>query len=85
MKQQAISADKVVLVCSKCNSKKVLRAMRDELKERGARKRVRVQKTGCLGECGGDTNILVCPDNVMFTHVAPKDVPELLDTVCKSA
>jgi len=72
------------MVCTKCKSKKVMRVLRDELKERGVRKSVRIQRTGCLGECGDQTNILVSPDNVMFTDVSTKDVPDLLTRVLAS-
>jgi (2Fe-2S) ferredoxin len=69
----------VVLVCTQCKSKRVLKAVRDEINEQGLRKRVRVLKTGCLGACDNGPNVLVSNGKtVLYSGVKPADAPVLV-------
>jgi (2Fe-2S) ferredoxin len=71
--------ESVVLVCTECKSRKVLKAVREEVKERGMRKQVRVQKCGCLGACGDGPNVLVANGCCrLFSGVRPGDATEIV-------
>jgi (2Fe-2S) ferredoxin len=75
----------VVLVCTQCKNKKILKAVRDEVKDRGLRKRVRVLKTGCLGACDDGPNVLVSNGKtVLFSGVSPSDAPTLVSAASHS-
>ena len=69
----------LVLVCTECKSKKLLKAVRDEVKSQGLRKRVRVQKCGCLGACKNGPNVVVSNGkSVLYSGVGPGDAPALV-------
>lgn len=69
----------LVLVCTECKSKKVLKAVRDEVKCQGLRDRLRVQKCGCLGECKNGPNVVVSNGkSVLYSGVTTGDVPQLI-------
>ncbi len=48
---------------------------------RGWKGRVRVSHTGCMGLCARGPNVMVQPQGVWFSGVAPEDVPAILDEV----
>jgi len=69
----------LVLVCTECKSKKVLKAVREEVRDQGLRKRVRVQKCGCLGACNNGPNVVVSNGKtVLYSGVTPEDAPTLV-------
>lgn len=71
--------ESIVLVCTECKSKRVLRAVRDEVREQGLRKQVRVQKCGCLGACKEGPSVLVSNGRgLLFTDATPKDAPAIV-------
>jgi len=40
---------------------------------------VRVNKSGCLAQCGHGPMVVVYPENVWYAGVKPADVPEIVD------
>lgn len=43
------------------------------------RKRVKVVKTSCLGQCAAGPNIFISPDNIWYTFSSLADLHELID------
>src|SRR5581483_478065 len=48
------------------------------VKDAGFDKKLRVTKSGCLGQCGHGPVLALWPDNVWYAHVKRDDVPEIL-------
>lgn len=55
-------------------------AMKDLAKQHCGAVRVRVNKSGCLGQCGHGPMVAVYPENVWYAGVRPEDVAELVAT-----
>lgn len=58
--------------------------LKNMIKERGLRGRVRVSKAGCLNRCEDGPNIMVFPDNVWYSHVAEADLEPLVTRLVES-
>ncbi len=58
-------------------------AVRDELRmqtrERLGKTTVRVNKAGCLAQCGHGPMVVVYPDNVWYAGVTVEDVPDIIE------
>jgi (2Fe-2S) ferredoxin len=63
-------------------------ALRDKLKEmvkkRQLRSKVRVSQSGCMDQCEDGPNIMVFPDNVWLSHVRESDLEAILEAVAHS-
>lgn len=57
--------------------KDLLKAKLKPLKSSG----VRVSQSGCLGICETGPNVMIYPQKVLFTHVAPDDVDAIVAEV----
>ncbi len=55
--------------CSREGAEDVLDAMKDAVKDAGLRDRVRVNKAGCMGQCGNGPMVAVYPDDVWYGRV----------------
>jgi (2Fe-2S) ferredoxin len=66
--------------CPTQGSEAVHAAMKALAKERLGKHRVRINKSGCLGQCGHGPMVAVYPDNVWYTHVRVEDVPEVVES-----
>lgn len=65
--------------CEEQHSKDVLHALKDEIKELGLKKQIRINQAGCLGQCGKGPMVVVYPDNVWYGKVKPKDCSEIIE------
>lgn len=54
-------------------------AMKDQAKAALGSVRVRVNKSGCLAQCGHGPMVCVYPENVWYAGVRVEDVPELVE------
>jgi (2Fe-2S) ferredoxin len=55
-------------------------AMNALAKERLGKHRVRINKSGCLGQCGHGPMVAVYPENVWYAAVRVEDVPEIVES-----
>lgn len=55
--------------------------LKDEIKNRGWKGLVRVSESSCLGVCAAGPNIMIHPQNIWLSAVAPKDLSEILQIV----
>jgi len=64
-----------------CCSAKGSGAIRDRLKqlahEAGLKGRVRINSSGCLGQCAHGVTAVVYPESVWYAHLTLEDVDEL--------
>jgi (2Fe-2S) ferredoxin len=56
----------------------VYQAFFDEV-ERRAFVDYHITSCGCLGECEGGAIVLVYPEGILYGHVTPDDVPQIVD------
>jgi (2Fe-2S) ferredoxin len=54
-------------------------ALRNLARERLGKVRVRVNKSGCLGQCGHGPMVVVYPDNVWYAGVRLEDAAEIVE------
>jgi (2Fe-2S) ferredoxin len=65
-------------VCSAGRSEEVLKALKEEVKTRGLKGKVRALKSGCMDLCEKGPNIMVFPEGTLHSGVAPEDIPTLI-------
>jgi len=58
-----------------------LRALKDGVKRRGLKPRVRVTSTGCLGVCHGGPHAYLAPEGRWFHAWGAEDVDSILDAL----
>lgn len=73
-----------VLVCggTGCHSNKsgeIIRLLGQELKARGLEGEVSVVQTGCFGLCSAGPIIVVYPEEIFYSKMAPEDVAEFVE------
>lgn len=54
-------------------------ALKKIVKERGLQDQVRINHSGCLGQCGHGPVMVVHPDNVWYSHLDEADALEVLE------
>jgi len=64
--------------CGVHGSEELRLALKRAVKEHGAGERVRVHSSGCMEGCEFGPNILVFPDNVMYSGVCAADLPVIV-------
>jgi (2Fe-2S) ferredoxin/SAM-dependent methyltransferase len=64
--------------CSAHGSGQVLEALRREVNARGLEDEVQVTTCGSLGLCEHGPNLVVYPEGIWYSCVAPADVPEIV-------
>ena len=62
-------------------SNEFLRALKDGVKRRGLKPRVRVTRTGCLGVCHGGPHAYLAPEGRWFHAWGDEDVESILDAL----
>lgn len=63
--------------CSAKGSTAVVQAFWAEQQKRQAYEQVGVTYSGCLGPCNHGPNVLVYPEGILYSGVAPADVEEI--------
>lgn len=69
--------------CASSGSLKVADAIEEQVTKNGLSEDVKVIKTGCFGLCAEGPIMMVCPEHVMYTKVAPEDVEEIFESHIK--
>jgi (2Fe-2S) ferredoxin len=90
MKQEAIPYHRMLFVCTNVRpegdrpccglrgSEKILETLKEEVKKRGLKGKVRALKSGCMDLCEKGPNVMIFPDGILHSGVAPEDVPILV-------
>lgn len=64
--------------CPNQGAVEVCDALRKEISERGLKKQIRINKSGCFDQCGNGPLIVVYPESVWYAHVKVEDVKEIV-------
>jgi (2Fe-2S) ferredoxin len=59
--------------CAPLGAEAVHKAMKDKLREAGLKEEFRVNKAGCLGQCGHGPIVVVYPEGTWYSHVTPAE------------
>lgn len=65
--------------CPLEGSLEVHRILKEGVAARGLRKTVRVNKAGCLDQCGHGPMVVVYPENTWYSRVTPDRAPAILE------
>lgn len=66
--------------CAARGSERIVEMMKEEIKNRGLTKSIRINKAGCLDQCSKGISIVVYPEGVWYGHVTPEDVTEIVES-----
>ena len=72
------SRDGVRKSCGDAGSGELKRVLKEEISDRGWKGTVRVSTSGCLGVCDTGPNIMLYPQQLLFSGVQQSDLPEIL-------
>ena len=64
--------------CGLRGSMALCRAIKEEVKKRGFKGKIRALKSGCMDLCEKGPNVMIYPDGILHTGVTPDDVPSLV-------
>jgi len=89
MNTESLPYERIIFVCCNqrdgarvcCNDSggnKIREKLKEVVKEYGIQKKVRVSKSGCLGQCGTGVNIVISPDNIWLKNVTEDDIDEII-------
>lgn len=96
MKRSPLPYNRIVFVCTNqrapgervCCADGGGKCLRDTLKQmvkdKGLRGRIRVSASGCMDRCEDGPNIMIFPDNIWYSGVQEADLPALLDSLIDS-
>jgi (2Fe-2S) ferredoxin len=66
--------------CPNEGALQVFDELRKEVSERGLKKAIRINKAGCLDQCGNGPMVVVYPEGTWYAHVTPTDCKELVES-----
>jgi (2Fe-2S) ferredoxin len=64
--------------CPGLGSEAVWSALRTAVAERGLKDRIRINKAGCMSQCGNGPMVCVYPQDVWYAGVKPQDMDVIL-------
>ena len=68
--------------CADGNSQEIRQRLKEAIASRGWPKNdVRVSQGLCLGLCQSGPNVMIYPENILFSHVTLEDLPSILEKV----
>ncbi len=65
--------------CSQQCADEVLDVMRGEIAARGLKKVIRINKSGCLDQCGNGPMAVVYPEATWYSHLTKEDAKEIVE------
>jgi (2Fe-2S) ferredoxin len=77
---------KHVFVCttgSTCpceGSEEVCKVLRQEIVDRGPKGQIRINKSGCLDQCGNGPMVVIYPEGIWYAHVKPEDCRDIVES-----
>jgi len=65
--------------CANRGSVEIQKQLKEIVKSKGLKERLRVSRAMCFGLCSIGPNVCVMPGNVWYSNVAPADVPAIVE------
>ena len=67
--------------CADNNSALVKSKLKEAVNKNGWKGKVRISTSGCMGLCAKGSNVMIYPQKVWFSEVAPGDVDEIVSAI----
>jgi (2Fe-2S) ferredoxin len=67
--------------CADNNSQLVKSNLKEAIKKKGWKGKVRISTSGCMGLCAKGSNVMIYPQKVWLSEVFPDDVDEIISTI----
>lgn len=58
----------------------MVRVMREEIKKHGLKSQIRINKSGCLDQCGNGPMMVVYPEGTWYAHLTVEDCLEIVES-----
>ena len=65
--------------CGLRGSEKICAALKEEVKKRDLKGKIRALKSGCMDLCEAGPNVMIFPDNTLHSGVTEQDIPTLIE------
>jgi NADP-reducing hydrogenase subunit HndC len=65
--------------CTSSNSEGIIKALNEQLAEKGLADEIKVIRTGCFGLCALGPIMIVYPEGCFYSEVKEEDVPEIVE------
>jgi (2Fe-2S) ferredoxin len=65
--------------CASSRGAEIHTRLKELIRERGYRTKIRVSKSGCMDRCEMGANVMVFPDNRWLTQIEESDLEPLVD------
>jgi NADP-reducing hydrogenase subunit HndC len=65
--------------CPTQGSQEVFDTLKEKIKSKELSGSIRINRSGCLAQCGNGPMIVVYPESTWYAHVAPSDCQEIVD------
>ena len=91
MKSEAVPYKRMIFVCTNeepdegrpaCGlqgSMAICKAIKEEVKKRGLKGKIRALKSGCMDLCEKGPNVMIFPEGTLHSGVTPQDIPWLVE------
>ena len=66
-------------VCAAGGSDEILKALKEEVKKRGLKGKVRALKSGCMDLCEKGPNVMIWPEGTLHSGVTLEDISPLIN------
>lgn len=67
--------------CAEAKSRLLKAGLKEAVESKGWKGRVRVSESGCLGVCAEGPNVMIYPQKLWFSGVAPDDVDAIVSAI----
>lgn len=65
--------------CSQQHADEVVDAMRGDIAARGLKKEIRINKSGCMDQCGNGPMAVVYPEGTWYAHLTKEDAAQIVE------
>lgn len=62
------------------DTEQLLKRLKERVAASGLNNEIRINRSGCLNQCGHGPNLVVYPDGVWYAHVQPSDADEIFES-----
>jgi (2Fe-2S) ferredoxin len=66
--------------CPGQESEEICAALRQEIADRGLKRSIRINKAGCLDQCGNGPVVVVYPEQTWYANVKTTDAKEIVES-----
>jgi (2Fe-2S) ferredoxin len=66
--------------CPTQGSQEVCQALRTYVAQNNLKEQIRINKAGCLGQCGNGPVVVVYPEATWYSHVSVNDCAEIVES-----